>query len=87
MDLRRSSRKPVSKTIREAKSASFAANDPKMTIKIVRTAKKTALKHIITGPLSETIGLNKKSLPKLSIYRPTLELELTPSESLVTDLL
>jgi hypothetical protein len=87
MDLRRSPRKPVPKTIWEAKSASSAANNPKIIRKTARTGKKTALKPIATGPLLETVGLDEKSLPKLPTYRPPLELEFTPSESLATGLL
>jgi hypothetical protein len=87
MDLRRSPRKLVPKIIWEAKGASPAANNPKITKKTDRTAKKIALKPVITSPLLEAVRLNKKSLPKLSIYRPPLELEFTPSESLATGLL
>jgi hypothetical protein len=87
MDLRRSPRKLVPKTIWEAKGASPAANDPKITRKTARTAKKTALESIATGPLLEAVRLNKKSLPELPIYRLSLELEFTPSELLATGLL
>jgi hypothetical protein len=86
MDLRRSPRKPVPKTIWEAKGASPAANDPKITRKTARTAKETALKPVATGPLLEAVGLDKKSLPELPTYRSPLELEFTPSESLATGL-
>jgi hypothetical protein len=87
MDLRRSPHKPVPKTIYEAKGASPAANNPKITRKTARTAKETALKSITTGPLLEAVGLDKKSLSKLSIYRPLLELEFTLLELLVIGLL
>jgi Transposase IS4 len=86
MDLRRSPRKPVPKTIWEAKGASPAANDPKITRKTARTAKETALKPVATGPLPEAVGLDEKSLPELPTYRPPLELEFTPSELLAIDL-
>jgi Transposase IS4 len=86
MDLRRSPRKPVPKTIWEAKGAPSAANDPKITRKTARTAKETALKPVPTGPLLEAVGLDEKSLPELPTYKPPLELEFTPSESLATGL-
>jgi hypothetical protein len=59
---------------------------PKITRKTARTTKKTALKPVATGPLPEAVGLDKKSLPELPTYRPPLELEFTPSESLATGL-
>lgn len=40
MDLRRTPRKPVPKTICEPKGAPSAANDPKITRKTARTANK-----------------------------------------------
>jgi Transposase IS4 len=86
MDLRRSPRKPVPKTIWEAKGAPSAANDLKITRKTARTAKKTALQPVATGPLPEAAGLDEKSLPELPTYKPPLELEFTPSESLATGL-
>jgi Transposase IS4 len=86
MDLRRSPRKPAPKTIWEENGAPSAAKDPKIAKQTARTAKETALKPVVVGHLPETIELDEKSPPELPTYNPPLELEFTPSESLVTGL-
>jgi Transposase IS4 len=86
MTLRRSQRKPKPVTIWEEKGAPSAAKDPKITQKNARTEKQTALKPIATGPLPESIGLDEKRLPELPTYKPPLELQYKPSESLSTGL-
>jgi hypothetical protein len=73
MDLRRSRRKPVPKTIWEEKGAPSAAKDPKITGKNARTEKKTALEPIVTGPLPKNVELKKGKLPKLPTYNPPLD--------------
>ena len=86
MILRRSKRTPIPKTIWEEKGAPSAASDPKITKKTARTAQKTALKPIITGPLPETIKLDENDLPELPTYKPPLNLQFQASESLATGL-
>jgi Transposase IS4 len=77
-------RKPA--TIWKEKGAPSAANDPKITKKTVRTVEKTALKPVATGPLSKAVGFDAAYLPKLSTYKPSLELKFQLSISLAIDL-
>jgi hypothetical protein len=86
MTLRRSQRKPKPVTIWEEKGAPSAAKDPKITKKTARTEKKTALKLIVTGPLPDAAGLDENHLPELPIYKPPLNLQYEPSESLAIGL-
>ena len=87
MDLRRSQRQPVPKTIWEARGAPSAAKDPKITKKNARTTKETALELIVTGSLLETVELKKDKHPKLSTYSPPLKLQKELYKSLVTNLI
>jgi hypothetical protein len=84
--LRRSQRIPKPKSIWEEKGAPSTARDLKITKKTVRTEKKTALKPMATGRLLEAIRLDEKHLPKLSTYKPPLELRFEPSKSLAIGL-
>jgi ribosomal protein L13 len=74
MNLRRSQRKPVRKTVWEEKGAPFAAKDPKITKKNARTEPKTALEPIVTGPLPKTVELKNGQLLKLPTYNSPLKL-------------
>ena len=84
MELRRSQRKLVPKTIWEEKGAPPAAKDPKITKKTARTEQKTALKPIVASLLPEAVDLDEKNLPELPTYKPLLELQYQSSESLAT---
>jgi hypothetical protein len=74
MNLRRSQRKPVLKTIYEEKGAPSAAKDLKITKKNARTEPKTAIEPIMTGLLPKTVELKNGQLPKLPTYNPPLKL-------------
>jgi Transposase IS4 len=86
MDLRRSQRSIVPRTIWEQKGAPSAAYDIKITKKTARTEQKTALKPVLVGRLPEAVGLDEKDLPELPTYSPLLNLQFQPSESLATGL-
>jgi hypothetical protein len=86
MEPRRSQRKPKPTTIWEQKGAPSAAKDPKITKKTARTEKKTALKPIAIGPLSEATNLNEKRLPELLKYDPPLKLYFNILKSLIKGL-
>jgi Transposase IS4 len=74
------------RTIWQQKGAPPAAKDPKIPKKAARTAEKTALKPIATGPLPEEAGLDINHLPELPDYQPPLDLQFQSGKSLATDL-
>ena len=86
MELHRSQRQPKPKTIWEEKGAPSAARDPKITKRTDRTEQKTALKPVVSGPLSETFEFDVNQLSNLSVYKPSLELRFESSKSLLKDL-
>jgi hypothetical protein len=71
---RKSHRVRKTHIIWEQKGAPPAAKDPKITKKTARTAEKTALQPIATGPLLKTVDFDADYLPELSTYKPRLNL-------------
>ena len=86
MDLRRSQRTSKPVTIWKEKDVPSIVKDSKITKKNTHMKKKTALKLIAVGPLSNVIKLDEKRLPELSTYISPFELRYQTSKSLVTDL-
>jgi hypothetical protein len=66
--IRRTGRQRKPRTIWQEKRAPLKSKDLKISKKAARTAEKTALKPIATGPLLEEADLNINYLSKLSIY-------------------
>ncbi len=86
MTPRKSHRVRKARTIWEQKGAPSAANDPKITKKSARTAEKTALKPVATGPLPKTVEFDADHLPELPAYTPPLDLQFEASNSLLQGL-
>ena len=63
------------RTIWEQKGAPSAVNDPKITKKNVRTAERTVLRPVATGPLPKTVEFDIDHLPELPTYIPLLDLQ------------
>jgi hypothetical protein len=64
MTPRKSHRVRKARAIWEQKGAHLAAKDPKITKIAARTAKKTALKPVATGPLPKTVEFDVNNLPR-----------------------
>jgi Transposase IS4 len=79
---RKSGRLRKARTSWGKKGAPSAAKDPKIPKKAAYTVKKTALKPVATGPLTESTGLNKDRLPELPDYEPPFNSRPQASESL-----
>ena len=73
---RKSGRLRKARIICKEKGAPSAAKDQKIPKKAARTAKKTALKPVATGPLLKSTGLDKDHLPDLFNHKPPLNLRL-----------
>ena len=87
MTPRKSHRVRKARIIQEQKRAPPTAKDLKITKKALYTVEKTALKPIITGPLSKAVEFDADHLPKLPTYKPPLNLEFKAVESLTIDFL
>lgn len=84
--IRRTGRQRKPRTIWQEKGTPPKSQDPKIPKKAARTAEKTALKPIATGPLPEEAGFDINHLPELPIYQPPLDLQFQSVKSLATDL-
>ena len=81
MTSRKSHHVRKTRIIWEQKGTPSAANDPKITKKNARTAEKTALKPVATGPLPKTVEFDVDHLPELPVYISSLDLQFETSNS------